>query len=142
MKHSSFSDYAKAKITIDRRSALRSLIGVGSILSVGVSHSSAAQNAQAAEYFLEQLESMFSETWARVTDSGGTYQRYQDAVSLAEVIAIAPAQTFAGIALKARVAASTKDFGDHVIKLPFETQRRLEIRIQIEQKSLEACHAG
>lgn len=142
MKHSSFSDYAKDKINIDRRSALRSLIGIGSILSVGVSHSSAAQPPRTAEYFLEQLENMFSETWARVTDDGGTYQRYQDAVSLAEVIAIAPAQTFADVALKARVAASVKSFGDNVIKLPFETQRRLEIRVQVEQKFLEACHAG
>ena len=141
MKHSSFSDYAKAKINIDRRSALRSLIGVASILSVGVSPSSAAQDTQTSEYFLQQLEIMFSETWARITDAGGTYQRYQDAVSLAEVIAIAPAQTFAGIALKARVAASTKDIGDHVIKLPFETQRRLEIRVQAERKHLEASNA-
>lgn len=138
MEHSSFSDYAKDKIKIDRRSALRSLIGVGSILSVGASPSSAAQDTQSGEYFLEHLEYMFSATWARVTDAEGTYQRYQDAISLAEVIAIAPAQTFAGIALKARVAASAKNFGNHVIKLPFETQRRLEIRAQVERRALEA----
>jgi hypothetical protein len=141
MKHSSFSDYAKDKINIDRRSALRSLIGVGSILSVGVSHSSAAQPPQTAEYFLEQLENMFSETWARITDAGGTYQRYQDAISLAEVIAIAPAQTFAGIALKARIAAISKTLGNGVVKLPLETQRRLEIRAEAERKALEARHA-
>lgn len=138
MKHSSFSDYEKAKINIDRRSALRSLIGVGSILSIGASPSSAAQDTQSRDYFLEQLEYMFSETWARVTDADGTYQRYQDAISLAEVIAIAPAQTFAGAALKTRVAASAKALGNDIIKLPFETQRRLEIRAQVERRALGA----
>ncbi|KAB2779415.1 hypothetical protein [Brucella anthropi] len=126
---------------ITRRSALQRFVGAGAILSIGMSTTSSAHNTPSAEYFLEQLESMFSETWARITDAGGTYQRYQDAISLAEVIAIAPAQTFAGIALKARIAAISKTLGNGVVKLPLETQRRLEIRAEAERKALEARHA-
>ncbi|OEI84422.1 hypothetical protein GRI33_00935 [Brucella sp. BO3] len=123
---------------ITRRGALQRFVGAGAILSVGMPTITFAHDTPPAEYFLEYLESMFSETWARITDAGGIYQRYQDAVSLAEVIAIVPAQTLAGAALKAQVAASAKALGNDIIKLPFETRRRLEIRAQVERKALGA----
>lgn len=138
MIHSIISHGAKDPSAISRRGALQRLAGVSAFLSAGTVPALTQNISPTADSLLNELEALFSATWDGVTDEAGTYQRYRDAASIAEVITIVPAQTLAGIVLKARVAASAKAFGDHVIKLPFETQRRLEIRAEAERKALGA----
>lgn len=138
MVHSMISNGAKDPSAISRRGALQRLAGVSASLSVGTVPALPQNISPTADSLLNELEALFSATWDRVTDEAGTYQRFRDAASIAEVIAIVPAQTLAGIILKARVSASVKNFGGHVIRLPFETQRRLEIRVQVERKALGA----
>lgn len=141
MIHSMISRGAKDPSAISRRGALLRLAGASAFLSAGTVPVLTQNISPTADSLLIELEALFSATWDRVTDEIGTHQRYRDAASIAEVIAIVPAQTLAGIVLKARVAASSKAFGDSVVKLPFETQRRLEIRAEVERKTLEAHHA-
>lgn len=124
---------------ITRRNALQKLVGTGAALSISTSATKAFEfQDNKADLLLERLECLFAARWSLVNGPNSTYQNYQDAISIAEVIALAPSQTPADIAVKERVRSSASMKNDTELSLPFETIRRLEIKVEIERRELGA----